>query len=127
MTPVNPVVLAKALQGYDPEKASFVINGFTFGFEFHFNGTASSKTCKNLISAKEMPEVVNQKHDKEIKAGRIAGLFVKPPFDSFQVSPLVIVPKKHPNKFRLIHHLSYPEGNSINFTSGCARARRWKL
>lgn len=31
-----------------------------------------------------------------------------------QISPLGLVPKKEPGKFRLIHHLSYPKGASIN-------------
>lgn len=30
------------------------------------------------------------------------------------VSPLGLVPKKDPGQFRLIHHLSYPEGCSVN-------------
>jgi len=29
-------------------------------------------------------------------------------------SPLGIVPKKNPSEFRLIHHLSFPQGSSIN-------------
>ena len=38
----------------------------------------------------------------------------KPPFPSFRVSPLGVVPKKAPGEFRLIHHLSYPRGSSVN-------------
>jgi len=30
------------------------------------------------------------------------------------VSPLGLVPKKQQGEFRMIHHLSYPEGGSIN-------------
>ena len=30
------------------------------------------------------------------------------------MSPLGVVPKKTPGEFRLIHHLSYPTGNSVN-------------
>ena len=30
------------------------------------------------------------------------------------MSPLGLVPKKAPVEFRLIHHLSFPEGDSIN-------------
>ena len=29
-------------------------------------------------------------------------------------SPIGLVPKREPNSFRLIHHLSFPEGQSIN-------------
>ena len=32
----------------------------------------------------------------------------------YQSSPLGVVAKKVPNAFRLIHDLSYPQGNSIN-------------
>lgn len=31
-----------------------------------------------------------------------------------RVSPLGVVPKRGANKFRLINHLSYPEGMSVN-------------
>lgn len=30
------------------------------------------------------------------------------------MSPLGIVPKKAPGEFNLIHHLSFPRGNSVN-------------
>jgi len=41
---------------------------------------------------------------------RFAGPFVS----VFRVSPLGIVPKKTPGDFRMIHHLSYPKGKSVN-------------
>jgi len=44
----------------------------------------------------------------------IVGPFSRPPFDNFISSPLGIVPKKTPGEFRLIHHLSYPDGSSVN-------------
>lgn len=37
-----------------------------------------------------------------------------PPFVNFRISPLSLVPKKEPNEFRLIHHLSFPFGSSLN-------------
>ena len=36
------------------------------------------------------------------------------PFHPFRVSPLGLVPKKSPGEFRLIHHLSFPRGYSVN-------------
>lgn len=56
------------------------------------------------------PTSVNNKLSKELAAGRIVGPYDTPPFETFRVSPLGIVPKKLPGEFRLIHHLSYPEG-----------------
>ena len=60
------------------------------------------------------PTSVNDKLSKELAASRIVGPFDSPPFETFRVSPLGIVPKKLPGEFRLIHHLSYPEGLSVN-------------
>ena len=51
---------------------------------------------------------------QEVKAGRIAGPFDTPPFNIFCASPLGVVPKKIPGEFRLIHHLSFPRGVSVN-------------
>ena len=44
----------------------------------------------------------------------MAGPFKNIPFDNFICSPLGLVPKSLPGKFRLIHDLSYPKGNSVN-------------
>ncbi|XP_075129430.1 uncharacterized protein LOC142202939 [Leptodactylus fuscus] len=44
----------------------------------------------------------------------MAGPFAEPPLPELKVSPLGVVPKKEPNKFRMIHHLSFPEGSSVN-------------
>ena len=46
--------------------------------------------------------------------GRIAGPFDHRPLPTLRVSPIGLVPKKEPNEFRLIHHLSYPLGSSVN-------------
>lgn len=37
-----------------------------------------------------------------------------PPFETLRISPLGVIPKKTPGEFRIIHHLSYPKGASIN-------------
>lgn len=58
--------------------------------------------------------VVRQKISKEVQAGRVVGPFASLPLPNLQVSPLGLVPKKVPGEFRLIHHLSFPEGSSVN-------------
>lgn len=68
---------------------------------------------KNLKSAFSHPEVVQEKINKEISEGRVAGPFDFPPFPTLRVSPLGVVEKKNKD-FRLIHHLSYPESDSVN-------------
>ena len=70
---------------------------------------------KNLKSADEFPLVVDQKISKELQLGRIMGPYDEPPHvQNYKISPLGVVPKKTPGKFRIIHHLSYPEGSSVN-------------
>ena len=46
--------------------------------------------------------------------GRLAGPFSKSPLPNLMISPIGLVPKTEAGKFRLIQHLSYPEGSSIN-------------
>lgn len=56
-----------------------------------------------------------QRIQQELLCSRIAWPFIEPPpFPNIQVSPLGLVPKKSPGEHRLIHHLSFPEGASIN-------------
>lgn len=52
---------------------------------------------------------VLEKLRKEVALGRMGGPFPAAPFDDLVVSPLGVVPKKEPGKFRLIHHLSFPK------------------
>jgi len=52
--------------------------------------------------------------NKELQAGRVAGPFPTPPFKNFVCSPIGIREKREKGKFRLIHDLSFPEGNSVN-------------
>ena len=46
--------------------------------------------------------------------GRIQGPFDAPPFINTVISPIGLQPKKTPGEFRLIQHLSYPKGQSVN-------------
>ena len=68
----------------------------------------------NHQSALQASTLVNEKINHEIHLGRIAGPFDEPPFFNFHSSPLGLVPKHDPGKFRLIHDLSFPKGDSIN-------------
>ena len=46
--------------------------------------------------------------------GRLVGPFESPPFKNLQVSPIGVVPKEEQGQYRLIHHFSYPDAQSIN-------------
>lgn len=94
--------------------SDYLIQGFIHGFSIRYFGSPLAIRSPNLKSTMDNPTSVNNKLSKELAAGRIVGPYDTPPFETFRVSPLGIVPKKLPGEFRLIHHLSYPEGLSVN-------------
>lgn len=96
------------------EDAGLLRSGFSKGFSLCFDGPRVPRDSGCLASAAERPQVVKEKLAKEISLGRIAGPFHKRPFANLQCSPIGLVPKRQPNTFRLIHHLSFPKGQSIN-------------
>ena len=77
-------------------------------------GEQRAAESSNLKSALQQPLIVQSKLRKECEAGRIIRPFLSPPFQNFVCSSLGIVPKKDPSEFCLIHHLSYPDGSSVN-------------
>ena len=113
-TPIDPNRLDFWLQGYDKEKSEYLVNGFRHGFRSGFKGSVNSKIEKNLKSCYEHPELVDEYIQTELDAGRFVGPFDKCPFEEFQVSPIGLVEKSTPGKYRAIHHLSFPYGASIN-------------
>ena len=113
-TPIKINHLGYFLEGYMLQDTATLVSGFTAGFSLHFSGTTNLKEGKNLPSALNNQIAVDQKLSKELAAGRLARPFIAAPFHPFRVSPLVLVPKKSPREFRLIHHLSFPRGSSVN-------------
>ena len=113
-TPVKFSRLLYLLSGYNHSTVMFLSDGFTHGFPLHFQGIQESSHAKNLLTAVQNQTVVDAKIAKELAAGRLAGSFDSPPISPFVVSPLGVVPKKSPGEFRLIHHLSFPKGASVN-------------
>lgn len=102
------------MTGYDKQLSQYLLLGFRTGFKLKFEGHREFRTCRNLVSAYQKGDIVANKLNKEVSLGRIAGPFLIPPFPTLQCSPIGVVPKKEPGEFRMIHHLSYPEGKSIN-------------
>ena len=98
----------------DRSRARLLLEGFRDGFLLPpFSGTGCH-LVNNLKSISQFPDIVSDKIATEILEGRVSGPFNSPPFPNFRVSPLGIVPKKEKNSFRLIHHLSFPKGQSLN-------------
>lgn len=113
-TPIDVDKLHAYLHGYDPTRSNFLLSIFRHGFIIPFDGLIPVDTPSNLASCRELPHIVQEKLHKELQLGRIAGPFVEKPFAVFAISPIGLVPKKTPGKYRLIHHLSHPLGQSIN-------------
>ena len=112
--PVKTNNLLLFLSGYDNSIVEYLATGFMMGFPLLYEGPCFSCTSNNLLSAMQNPTVVDAKISKELDAHRLAGPFSSPPFLVFCISPLGLVPKKIEGEFRLIHHLSFPKGSSLN-------------
>ena len=107
-------LLTRLVHYHDTAAAVMLREGFSQGFKLGFKGERYEREALNLKSALKDPEKIVEKITKEIKLGRMAGPFVNKPLQNFSISPVGLVPKAVPGKFRMIHHLSYPEGESIN-------------
>lgn len=102
------------LEGYDLCKKLELVQGFQCGFDVRYKGSLPRVQSHNLTSALTNPDVVDDKLQAELNLNRIVGPFVQRAFPTFRTSPIGLVEKKTPGKFRLIHHLSYPPGDSVN-------------
>ena len=102
---------------YDQQLAHNLIHGFTYGFHIPFSGSSQSHNShpRNHPSVLDNAALVDKMIKSELELGRIAGPFSFVPLNNFVISPLGLIPKKEVGSFRLIHDLSFPKGNSINF------------
>lgn len=114
--PVDAKLLGELLANveYPQHLSDFLTLGLTTGFSTGRISTPIHKLSPNRNSLEENILIAKQKIQQEIALGRIAGPFPSIPLEGFVSSPLGIVPKDTPGKFRLIHHLSFPEGDSVN-------------
>ena len=81
-----------------------------------YSGPRISFISKNLQSANCHKVETLDKLDQEVKAGRMAGPFLEKPISTLRTStlrtsPIGLVPKE--KGWRLISHLSYPEGSGV--------------
>ena len=114
-SPINLKNLKEGLKEYGNRiHAKELLEGFTHGFRLGFIGKRTPQLSKNLTSVAENPTEVERKIDKELEKGRVAGPFKNLPLDNLKCSPIGLVPKKAAGEFRLIHHLSWPLGKSVN-------------
>eukprot|EP00731_Ephydatia_muelleri_P037700 Em0539g2a len=113
-TPLRRLAFERELKGH-PDKAwvSWLLNGIDNGVSTGYNGPHFPFTACNLTSALQHPEIVDAELLKEVELGRILGPFSQRPLEHLRTSGLGAVPKKN-GKWRVILHLSAPEGRSIN-------------
>ena len=114
-TPIRVSRLANLLATH-PDKVltQFVLSGLHNGFDIGFRGPRdTSIISSNLASAYSHTDFVNEQLSISCNKLETAGPFTSPPWSHFRCSGIGVVPKKN-GKFRLIHHLSSPEGDSVN-------------
>ena len=115
MSPIDTYQLSKELSNY-PHKdfTEYLLHSFTNGFRIGYVGQEFANIANNLKSAELHKRIIVDSIIDELKKGRVAGPFAKPPFQHFRTSPIGVVPKKEAGKFRVITDLSSPRGFSIN-------------
>ncbi len=114
-SPINLQAMLPFLDNYPNKSAAKILKeGFTNGFRLGYTGNRDCRDSPNLKSIAQKPEAAIEKIHKEVSLGSIAGPFTSRPIDNLIISPIGLVPKSEPGKFRLIQHLSFPEGESIN-------------
>ena len=121
VTPIQVAEYAGLLfrAGYDPEKATELVQGFSQGFDIGYRGpTRRQSTSRNIPFSIGNEVVMWNKIMKEVRMGRVAGPFTFIPYKNYMQSPIGLVPKAN-NQTRLIFHLSFHFNNnevkSLNF------------
>ncbi len=114
-SPIKLNTLLPLLQVYSDKKSAKILSdGFSFGFKLGFQGIREGRNSPNLKSAEADPTLALEKVMKEVHMNRIAGPFSQIPISNLIISPIGLVPKAQPGKWRLIQHLSFPHGQSVN-------------
>ena len=106
--------LNSLLEGYNESIRYYLVSGFTSGFSIGCTDLTPGDVYDNLPSCQEAPCIIDEYIEKEKSAGRLVGPF--PPQSSAikRISPIGLIPKKAAGTYRVIHHLSYPAGSSVN-------------
>ena len=111
----------KALLSYhhDVHFVRYNLTGLSEGFQVEFSWIGSFRSAhRNIPSAYQHPEVVDEYISNELAMGNLIGPFSSPLLSSGQslhVNRIGVVPEGHNRgKWHLINDLSFPEGKSIN-------------
>lgn len=103
-------MLERELQKH-PDKAfvQYLCKGLREGFDTLIPDIdLPNKECKNLLSARQNVQEVQELINQECSKGYLYGPFRLPPFETYRVSPLGLAIGKYSGKKRLIVDLSSP-------------------
>ena len=113
-TPLQADTCASLLAAHpDQWFAQFIVRGIRQGFRIGFDRSkgASPRPLKGNMSIPQ-PELVTQYLEREVSLGRME---IIARMNLVHTSPIGLIPKKgKPGRWRLIVHLSSPNGGSIN-------------
>ena len=118
MTPIDIDQLQSELQGHPGKDfVNFLKAGYKEGFDLGIRDIPLLMTeCKNNRSATTQPAVVKELIHLEVSKGYLLGPNVRPPFETYKISPIGIAEGKHSKKKRLIVDLSAPYNKSDIFS-----------
>ena len=116
ITPLVHDAWAHFLKDYpDKEFVSSLLHIIKFGAKIGFQGVQAARMSKNLKSALQSPDFIQSSINTLLANKHAHGPFLSPPLDNFRCSPLgVVFRKRSLSKPRLINHLSWPPGSSVN-------------
>ncbi len=99
----------------DAEFADYVLSGLQQGFRIGFAySNPLSPATRNMRSAYDHPEVIDEYIAHESRAGRFVGPLSPRETQGIHISRFGVIPKGHTGKWHLITDLSSPEGASVN-------------
>ena len=114
----SETLAAELCEHPDRDFAAYVIQGFQNGFDPMINRPPSEPLeCRNNLSARQSPEIVDQAVQRELDSDYVCGPFALPPFAIYRINPLGLAVGKYSGKHRLILDLSAPhkeDTDSIN-------------
>jgi len=99
----------------DPEFVNYITRCCSEGVNIGYNGSRNSVISDNWPSSQQYHTAVTQSIHKDLALSRKLGPFPSPPSLHFMGSPMGAFEKRRqPGKFRIIHDLSWPPGQSVN-------------
>lgn len=117
-TSLHAAAWYQMLQRYpDRQWAYRLVHDIIYGVDIGFVGCRNRTVqSKNFLEDPLHETAIEEDINKDLHNGRIIGpyLISKMPWKYFHSSPIMTVVKKGSGKVRVVHHLSYPRGNSIN-------------